>query len=498
MKSGREFAKHLIFALFLISITLLVLRFFQPLFWLVLFPDDGFYYLRIAQNMALGLGPSFDGINPTNGYHPLWMLFLVLLAAFVKNPYSLALAALILQIFLASAGFGFLGLSFSETGGGKKGFWLMAAFVFLNPVLVSIFVNGLESALYFMLLSLSFWLWVRISNRPPRTFWTWLGLGIFLGLVFWARLDGGLLAGWLVLALLLSDGPGAQKIKKIFSFGLGFVLLAAPYLFYNFAEFGHPVPVSGRIKAFYMSHNPGYLLGIVTLFLAALAMTFVFHLRGRGNRSSFSKTLFSFTEFALSVVFYYLLSPVYALNLWYYLPVVLVCLLAFGRLFAILLESRSRAATMALGVYAAAGVCAIAAGFFIYLYPPANSVFKTQAKVADWIKEHTPKDSLLAAWSSGAVAYFSERQTVNLDGLVNSPDYFFNYRIKGKRDEFMRKMRVNYIVVYYNYDAPPPIDKFSFPVKPVYEQKAAYRGPATLFQPSTVSYFILQTSLLRP
>jgi hypothetical protein len=39
-------------------------------------PDDAFYYLKIAQNFARGAGSSFDGINPTNGYHPLWFLTL--------------------------------------------------------------------------------------------------------------------------------------------------------------------------------------------------------------------------------------------------------------------------------------------------------------------------------------------------------------------------------------------------------------------------------------
>ena len=42
-----------------------------------LFWDDGFYYLQIARNVADGVGSSMDGLNPTNGYHPLWLLGLV-------------------------------------------------------------------------------------------------------------------------------------------------------------------------------------------------------------------------------------------------------------------------------------------------------------------------------------------------------------------------------------------------------------------------------------
>ena len=35
--------------------------------------DDAFYYLRTAQELGLGNGSTFDGINSTNGYHPLWL-----------------------------------------------------------------------------------------------------------------------------------------------------------------------------------------------------------------------------------------------------------------------------------------------------------------------------------------------------------------------------------------------------------------------------------------
>ena len=39
--------------------------------------DDAFYYFGIARNVAEGHGSTFDGINLTNGYHPLWMLLSV-------------------------------------------------------------------------------------------------------------------------------------------------------------------------------------------------------------------------------------------------------------------------------------------------------------------------------------------------------------------------------------------------------------------------------------
>ena len=40
-------------------------------------PDDAFYYLTVARNIAAGAGSTFDGVYFTNGYHPLWMLLLI-------------------------------------------------------------------------------------------------------------------------------------------------------------------------------------------------------------------------------------------------------------------------------------------------------------------------------------------------------------------------------------------------------------------------------------
>ncbi|HMZ41721.1 MAG TPA: hypothetical protein PLI15_01620 [Anaerolineales bacterium] len=39
--------------------------------------DDAYYYFKVAQNITEGHGITFDGINLTNGYHPLWMLICI-------------------------------------------------------------------------------------------------------------------------------------------------------------------------------------------------------------------------------------------------------------------------------------------------------------------------------------------------------------------------------------------------------------------------------------
>ena len=60
--------------------------------------DDAFYYFGIARNVAHGHGSTFDGIDPTNGYHPLWMLVAVPLFAAGADGTSAVRALLVVQV----------------------------------------------------------------------------------------------------------------------------------------------------------------------------------------------------------------------------------------------------------------------------------------------------------------------------------------------------------------------------------------------------------------
>ena len=48
--------------------------------------DDSLFTFEVARNLAHGFGSSFDRSEPTNGYHPLWMLLLMQLPAIAGSP----------------------------------------------------------------------------------------------------------------------------------------------------------------------------------------------------------------------------------------------------------------------------------------------------------------------------------------------------------------------------------------------------------------------------
>ncbi len=60
--------------------------------------DDAYYYFKVAQNISEGYGSSFDKINLTNGYHPLWMLICIPIFALARFDVILPLRVLLVVI----------------------------------------------------------------------------------------------------------------------------------------------------------------------------------------------------------------------------------------------------------------------------------------------------------------------------------------------------------------------------------------------------------------
>jgi len=70
--------------------------------------DDAFYYFKVAQNISEGHGSTLDGINPTNGYHPLWMLICIPIFALARFDLILPLRIVVIVSGAISAATGIL------------------------------------------------------------------------------------------------------------------------------------------------------------------------------------------------------------------------------------------------------------------------------------------------------------------------------------------------------------------------------------------------------
>jgi hypothetical protein len=68
--------------------------------------DDAYYYFIVARNVAAGHGFTFDLINPTNGFHPLWLFINIPIFAFSGADRILPLRIIVMLLALLNAATG--------------------------------------------------------------------------------------------------------------------------------------------------------------------------------------------------------------------------------------------------------------------------------------------------------------------------------------------------------------------------------------------------------
>src|SRR4051812_3833717 len=150
--------------------------------------DDAFYYFGIARRWNQQGFPTFDGIDATNGYHPLWQWLLVALAGLFPDPVIFARVG-------AASGVLFFGLAtliVVRRLGDEANSSGAIAYAWVAGTLLLATIYGMESALAVVLLA------VGIGATPGQDEWRWSQAstcGAATALLFLARLDALL---WLV------------------------------------------------------------------------------------------------------------------------------------------------------------------------------------------------------------------------------------------------------------------------------------------------------------
>jgi hypothetical protein len=171
----------------------------QNLSWHWFIRDDAYYYFKVAQNISEGHGSTFDGVNPTNGYHPLWMLICVPIFAFARFDLILPLRILLLvmsglSVATAILLYRLIGRIFSAPIGASAAL----SWVFSFDVLNIVYRPGLETgiAAFFIVLLIyklyGFERSWRTNEVSPKQIMTLAAIAV---LTIFSRLDLVFLAG---------------------------------------------------------------------------------------------------------------------------------------------------------------------------------------------------------------------------------------------------------------------------------------------------------------
>ena len=216
-------------------------------------PDDAFYYFEIARNIANGRNVTFDGETLTNGFHPLWVVFLTPLYWITDDP-DLAVHLAFTIAALLGVGTALLVFAIVRTLTGNAWAGLAGAtFYALHPQIIIESINGMETALTVFFVALTIWLFVRIVCGEERTSWasyTWLGASG--GLMVLSRTDTAFILPPVLLFVLVRgrfweffrDRSLRVWAGPVVAGGAA-LLVVTPWLVWTLVSFGTVVQVSG-------------------------------------------------------------------------------------------------------------------------------------------------------------------------------------------------------------------------------------------------------------
>jgi len=207
--------------------------------------DDAYYYFKVAQNISEGHGSTFDGINPTNGYHPLWMLVCVPIFALARFNLILPLRILLLVMSGLSVTTGILlyrliGRVLTPVIGAVTALY----WVFSFDVVQRFYQQGLETgiAAFFVTLLLyklyefeKSWRQDRVTNKQLAT------LGLIAALTIFSRLDLVFLAGMTGIWIVFRGHPlrhylPLDVIAVFFSVLLAVIIRITFQEYYRFSD----------------------------------------------------------------------------------------------------------------------------------------------------------------------------------------------------------------------------------------------------------------------
>jgi len=482
--------------------------------------DDAFYYFGVARNLATGRGFTFDGLNLTNGFQPLWQFLLVPFFFFIQTPVRAIRVIILFSGILHIIGGGLIFAIIKKLAG--KWWGLLAAFIWLfSSNIFKVGISGMESSilgvtfLFFVLLALE--TIDKINRSEILLLW-----GFCLGLIALSRVETAFLVvliGIYLFFVLKKEFklPVKTILKSLGFFLLGFFSLFGPYIIWNLVYFKTLTPVSGQIKFFYAIGPEGVRNLFTISFLQKswvnlkLYTKYVFDLVFGPFSKYIEKTLFERLNIALPYIYlnellalsillaaivsaakkqYFKIASKYRVFLgvlvifaiihfiaiatllynhilyaiWYF-PVEFSVLIAIA-----VLTLKKIYVDWLIPAFAISAIpktiLALFVGFLVIFLNYQFSYTKNETlrpadpylsatvrfyEASQWINANLPKDTRIGGFSAGILGFFSNPTVINLDGYINSKDYFEKLK-KGQFKEYIEDEKIEYIADYFTYN----------------------------------------------
>ncbi|WP_323036951.1 hypothetical protein [Pararhodobacter sp.] len=221
-------------------------------FWFL--AGDAYLYLGIGEASS-GWSMSYDGLRATNGFHPLWQVWVRLVTNIADGPLQVMTLVAYSAIALTWAGVLLLGAAIRRLTGS----WLLAMLVVPGVYYLVIgqalrnlpiwgFYDGMEAGLAFFIAGLLAWLIARLDHTD-RSRRLWQIIGLTLAALVLTRLDEVFLI--LALTAAVTFWPGRAFVRRITDaawIACPSALAVAGFIGWSYATTGLLSPVSGAAK----------------------------------------------------------------------------------------------------------------------------------------------------------------------------------------------------------------------------------------------------------
>lgn len=422
-------------------------------------PDDASYYLKIAQNFNEGKGFSFDGISRTSGFQPLWQYVLIIFTLIFKTtPETTLRSVMIFQViilFVSSLIFLKILKKFFEDEIVFAGSLIFTIFVYFQ------YLNGMETPLM-ILIFLTLFYYILESKiftvqNPKKEFTT----GLLLGLLMLARLDTVFFAV-VIFAVIFARIFTSDTIKRTVNLKSFFFIISAtllitlPYLIFNLYYFGNIIPISGYLKSTVpqsgLNENFSELIQYREMFfglLSAIYLIVYFNNFKKFKTTAFTTGLAVMSAGNILLMIYILFYMNWVIFPWYFTTFSIFFSFFICLIFKIILSvNYLNSGRVIFKLLSAIIILYWGAKIFnTYVFDSGiSSNWNVQSyKASQWALNETKDTDLFAMKDAGHFSYFSRREVINLDGLVNS--FEFQEILRDKRlNKYLGDNSVKYIV----------------------------------------------------
>lgn len=312
-------------------------------------------------------------------------------------------------------------------------------------------VSGMETLLHILVVTATLGLLIAGSRR-------YLLLGLLAGFSVWVRPDGLTLLGPVVLYIVLVEKTISTRTQAFFRLMIGFAALFAPYLLFNLALSGSPMPNTFYAKqAEYAIRQsaPFYILGrdFLLQFFAGVSLVilpgFIQKTVNAVRRREWG-ILLSVVWMVGYILLYVLRLPVYQHGR-YLMPAMgiffLIGLMGFYEFLPPLRTYRTRL-TRQVFLTAAVLFSLAFSGVGAYTYGQDVGLIESEMVLsAKWAAQNIPAGTVVAAHDIGALGFFSQHSIIDLAGLI-SPEVIPFIRDETKLAAFMDEHDVQYLIAF--------------------------------------------------